>query len=113
MLDLLAILGLLNRLRKSEQSDAELQDRPHNPFLSLFSNSLIAAGLSCLGLVIYPHHIITDNNLFLLAISCGPIIFGYWTRDTNERKIAFNRFWFGYSFALVFGLMRCFLFLYE
>ena len=91
------------------------KERPKNFLMSLLGYIILAALAGFISLYIFKHQIIGNENLRILNLIVTPFIAGYLMHlkgkslvSKDKPTIRLDSFWYGYAFALVFGLVRFF-----
>ena len=87
-----------------------------NPVLSLFGYMLFGLILGGISLLIFPHYLLTTPqyrlaNLFGSSLASGLVMtsIGTWKKKKGKIALPLDSFWYGFTFALFFALIRyCF-----
>ena len=86
---------------------------PVRPVLGLVGYILLGGALGGVSLVFFPHKFAVPVWLKIANIVVSPIVVGFamvgigrWRAQRGQQAILLHRFWFGFVFALVFGLVR-------
>ena len=96
------------------RSLAEPFERRPNPWMASLGYALFGAIMGGLSLLVFPHLLVAARlrvpNLFLTPIASGALmgLFGYWRRRDDDVTPPFDRFVYGFLFALAFALVRFF-----
>ena len=86
---------------------------PLRPVRGLIGYILLGGVLAGVSLVFFPHKFAVPVWLQIVNIVVSPVVVGLammwvgrWRAQRGQQAILLHRFWFGFVFALVFGLVR-------
>ena len=93
--------------------DAFDLSKPKNPIFSLMGYIILAVCCAFISLHFFKDHFIKNESLRLLNLVITPILVGMIMNlrgkvlmKRNQNTIRLDSFWYGFSFALTFGLIR-------
>ena len=99
--------GIISMFRKS--------DAPPNPWLAICGYIVMGGTASIISLWLIPMHLLKVPALQLLSLAVMPILLGFifeglgrWKTRRDKPRYAVDRFSYGFTFALVMGLIRYF-----
>ena len=90
-------------------------EKPRSPYMSLIGYVILATVCGAISILFFKNHFIKNEELRIINLLLTPVLLGLIMHFKGKRmdirhinKIRLDSFWFGFSFALSFGLVRYF-----
>ena len=95
------------------QSLAEPFRRQSKPLLAVLGYTVFGAVVGGLSLLVFPDFLMAAKGLRMANVVLSPIVaglsmaaLGKWRERRGQAVLRIDKFWYGYLFALAFGLIR-------